>query len=183
MTLTEVVHTPSSPQLGFEPMSSRSWQCISCPWDNPSVYSLPWCKECLVLTPSSHKMWMNWMKTYSGCFFLHASIFWFFRTRCFNAFNFGSLAHGTRSCARYGKELLNTNIRSAKESCKKRDIYLMRQTYTGCFFTQASILGFCSTRCFRTFSFGSFAQLTLRRARDLAGKLLLDTNIRSAKVS
>ena len=30
---TEVLHIPSLTRPGFEPMTSRSWQYISCPWD------------------------------------------------------------------------------------------------------------------------------------------------------
>ena len=36
---TEVLHTPSSTQVGFELMTSRSWQYISCHWDPWSNHS------------------------------------------------------------------------------------------------------------------------------------------------
>ena len=36
---TEVLHIPSSPQLGFERMTSISWEYLSCHWDAYSNHS------------------------------------------------------------------------------------------------------------------------------------------------
>ena len=65
---TEVLRTPNSTWLGFELLTSRSWQYIPCHWDacsnHSSINDFPWLKTEVLRTPNSTRPGFELMTPY-----------------------------------------------------------------------------------------------------------------------